>query len=165
MLVYCSHMSKPRRKAEIRADAHRKLATLRDDANARAAFLQPESRSWHDRFLHAIRSGDSIEQASLVAGITRQGVFHARRHLPRFSEAFQAAYKAGGKARRQRQTRAYQHHASIRNSTMKGTISTQNQPDDSVTLGKSDFTLRVGPNGPAEGYPLRNEVSAARVQP
>ena len=136
---------------------------MREEADARAAFLQPQPRSWHESFLCAVRRGDSLEQAALASGITRQGVYHARRHQPRFNDAFQAAYKAGGKSRRQRQSRAYRERAAERNSTKKGNGSTIKRPDDSVTLGKSDFTLRVGKNGPTEGYPLRGQAAAELV--
>ena len=156
-------MTKPRRKTEIRADALRKLATLREEADARAAFLQPQPRSWHESFLCAVRRGDSLEQAASASGITRQGVYHARRHQPRFNEAFQAAYVAGGKSRRKRQSCAYRARAAERSSTTKGNSWTQKGPDDSVTLGKSNFTLRVGRNGPAEGYPLRSQGDAGLV--
>jgi hypothetical protein len=148
-------MTKTRRKADIRANAHQKIAALRKGAEARAAFLQPSPQTWHDTFLRAIRGGDSIEQAALTSGMTRQGVYYARQNQPDFNTAFRAAYKAGGKARRQSQSHAYQKLAATRIPTTKGIISTQKARDDSVILGKSDFTLRVGPNGPREGYPLR----------
>jgi hypothetical protein len=156
-------MTKPRRKAEIRADAHRKLAALRDDANARGAFLQPIARSWHDRFLRAIGAGLSIEKAATASGITRQGVYYARRHQPEFEGAFRKAYSAGRKLRRLNQLQSLDAAPPQRSSTTKGNRSAQKRANDSVTLGKSDFTLRVGVNGPTEGYPLRNQGAAGLV--
>jgi hypothetical protein len=158
MFIYCSHMAKPRRKDKIRAQALRIDAALQDEAKARAAVLLPAPRSWHEPFLRAIQTGASIERAACAAGITRQGVYYARLHQPSFAVAFRTAYKIALKARGIARWQAFDARDKLNRSTTEKTISTQNIPDDSVTLDKSNFTLRVGPNGPTQGYPLRCET-------
>ena len=84
-------MPKPRRKSDIRACALRQAAALREAAAQRAAFLQPRARSWHDVFLAALRSGQSVSAAAAAAGVSKSGVYQARLNAPGFRAAWNAA--------------------------------------------------------------------------
>ena len=93
-------MPKPRRKSEIRAAALREAATLRELAEARAAFLKPRPRSWHDVFLAALRDGRSVSAAAQAAGVARSTAHKARGHEPGFDAAWRSAYAHGLAVRR-----------------------------------------------------------------
>jgi len=93
-------MPKPRLKSEIRAAALLQAAALREAAEQRAAFLKPAPRSWHDRFLAALREGQSVRAAILAADVSKSGVYWARAHNAEFRAAWQAARSEGLKRKR-----------------------------------------------------------------
>jgi len=91
-----------RRKSDIRAAAQQRdqaLSALRD---ARAAFLGPRPKSWHDVVLARLREGESVTSAARAAGVSKSGVYWARDHEPGFASAFAAAMRAGLALRRAR---------------------------------------------------------------
>lgn len=135
-------MPKPRRKFEIRAAALREVAALRELAEARAAFLKPRPRSWHDLFLAALRDGQSVSAAARAAGVARSTVHNARLHEPGFDAAWRSAYAQGLALRRRLSTQ--RQLATARRRT--------DEPRDSVNMVHRKWT----------GSPPRPERFASR---
>lgn len=103
-------MPKPRRKSEIRAAALCEVAALRQAAEARAAFLKPRPRSWHDVFLAALKSGRPVSAAAEAAGVSRSGAYKARMTEPGFRAAWDAAIAAAWAEERQKHAAARRGH-------------------------------------------------------
>lgn len=89
-----------RRKSEIRAAARRRDRAFAELRDARAAFLRPRPRSWHDVVLARLREGESVASAARAAGVSKSGVYWARDHEPGFAAAFVAAMREGLALRR-----------------------------------------------------------------
>jgi hypothetical protein len=142
-------MKKSRRLADIRAHIREERQKLREIADARAAFLKPKPKSWHDVFLQAIREGGTLRSAAEEAGITRAGVHYARGHDPNFDAAFARASLAGAAARRGRR-RPPNHVITL---TTRKNASSIKRPSDIVSLVKSGLT-----------YPEAFEAQRQRIE-
>jgi hypothetical protein len=97
-------MNKRARKSDIRTAALAEAAALRDQVAARAAFLQPKPRSWHDVFLAALQEGARVSVATRAAGLSKSGVFKARSVDLVFRAAWEAAQDEAWARRRQKFT-------------------------------------------------------------
>jgi hypothetical protein len=106
MFCYCSLMTKPRRKSDIRRIAAVQDAELRKIATMKAAFLQPKTVSWHDRVLRALAEGKNQKQAADIAGISRSGIYWARQFELGFEEAYQKAAQQGDQVKAERRAAA-----------------------------------------------------------
>jgi hypothetical protein len=89
-----------RRKSDIRAAVRRRDQALAELRDARAAFLKPRPRSWHDVVLARLREGESVTSAAKAAGVSKSGIYWSRDHEPGFAAAFVAAMRQGLALRR-----------------------------------------------------------------
>jgi hypothetical protein len=82
-------MTKPRRKAEIRLAAARRVGALS------LAPMPALPRTWRDVFLEVLAGGGSTALAARAAGKARSSVYEARISSPRFAAAWDEALMDG----------------------------------------------------------------------
>lgn len=88
-------MPKSRRKSDIRAAAIQERNALCAAMEAKREAGVRRDRPWRLAFLFALEQGKTVNQAIILAGKSRSGVFKARKADPIFAQAWSNASAKG----------------------------------------------------------------------